>query len=346
MAGGAAIGEPTQRRGTRRVLTFDRADVLAQVRDAYPTLSYDDCTHTMLSTIARQHGVDFATAFFFDRVRRVPRNAAFAAAIEEGDPTAPPVRARGKVLIVPALFYHRRPARGGDGAVVRAVAERAGLDVEVAPVESGGSARRNAGILRDLLSRRSSEPTVIVSLSKGSADLRLAFEAMQNTPAGVRAWINVNGLLRGTPAIDRFMERWYRRLLLRLIILRAGGSTELPVEFSTSPTSPLHRAVVAPSGILVINLLGFPLAAHLGTTFGRVRHRQMASHGPNDGLGLLRDAIVEPGLTYPVWGADHYFRVPTVPVLLTRVIAYLIHTGCLVPVPENAETGLHAGRIR
>jgi hypothetical protein len=51
-------------------------------------------------------------------------------------------------------------------------------------------------------------------------------------------------------------------------------------------------------------------------------------------------------LTYPVWGADHYFRVPTVPVLLTRVIAYLTHTGCLVPIPEKAETGLRAGRIR
>ena len=328
------------------MLTIDRPDVLAQVRDAYPDLSYGDCTHTTLSAIAQQHGVDFATAFFFDRVRRVPRNEALATVLERSDPAALPVRGRGKVLIVPALFYDRRPAHGGDGAVVRAVSERAGLDVEMAPVESGGSARANAAILCDMLPRRSSEPTVIVSLSKGSADVRLAFETMRSMPAGVRAWINVSGLLRGTPAIDRFMQRWYRRLLLRLIILRAGGSAALPTEFTTSSTSPLHRAVVAPSGILVINLLGFPLAAHFATTFGRLRHRQMAPYGPNDGLGLLRDAIVEPGLTYPVWGADHYFRVPRVPVLLTRVIAYLIHRGCLVPVPENAETGLCAGRIR
>ena len=113
-----------------------------------------------------------------------------------------------------------------------------------------------------------------------------------------------------------------------MIIRRGGGSPELPAEFTTAPSSPLHRAMSAPSGVVIINLLGFPLTAHFRTPLGRLRHRQMARYGPNDGLGLLRDAIIEPGLTYPVWGADHYFRVPTVPVLLAPVIAYLIHAGC------------------
>jgi hypothetical protein len=76
------------------------------------------------------------------------------------------------------------------------------------------------------------------------------------------------------------MQRWYRRWLLRLIIRRAGASTELAAEFTTSRTSPLHRAVVAPSGILVINLLGFPLTGDIKTRFGRLRHRQMAATDP------------------------------------------------------------------
>jgi hypothetical protein len=327
------------------VLTIDQPDVLDRAQHAYPDLAYDECNHSTLAEITRQHGVDFATALFFDRVRRVPRNHAFARTLEAGH-AQQPVLARGKVLIVPALFYRRRPTRGGDGAVVRQVAERAGLDVEVVPVESGGSARRNAAILCDLLPRRASEPTVIVSLSKGSADLRLAFEAMAAMPPGLRAWVNVCGLLRGTPAIDRFQQRWWRRWLLRMIILRARGSQELPAEFTTASSSSLNRAMRTPVGVLVINLIGFPLRAHIGTPFGRLRHRQMARYGPNDGLGLLRDAIFEPGLTYPVWGADHYFRVPTVPALLARVIAYLLHAGCLAPVIEESETGLCAGRNR
>lgn len=326
------------------MLTIDRPDVLARVQHAYPDLSYDECTHDTLAAITRRHGVDFATALFFDRIRRVPRNHALASVLESDG--APARHARGKVLIVPALFYRRRRARGGDGTLVRQAAERAGLDVEVVPVESGGSARQNAAILCDLLPERASEFTVIVSLSKGSADLRLAFEEMAAAPAGVRAWINVCGLLRGTPAIDRLQQRWWRRWLLRTIIRRGGGSLELPGEFTTASSSPLRRAMRTPRGVLVINLLGFPLRDHFATPFGRLRHRQMARYGPNDGLGLLRDAIIEPGLTYPVWGADHYFRVPAAPALLARVIGYLIREGCLAPVLEESETGLCAGRIR
>jgi hypothetical protein len=301
--------------------------VLESARCTYPDLSYDDCTSGVLADIAGRHGVDFATALFFDRIRRVPRNRELATALERADPSERPLRALGKLVIVPALFYREHPGVGGDGAV-------------------GGSARANAEILCDLMPRLCSDPTVIVSLSKGGADLRLAFEAMGRPPAGLRAWVNVSGLLRGTPAIDRLLERWWRRWLLRMIMLRGGASPDLPREFATDPSSPLHRAATAPPGLLVINLLGFPLASHILTSFGRLRHRQMAAYGPNDGLGLLRDAIVEPGLTYPVWGADHYFRVPAVPILLRRVIAYLVHEGRLVPASADADAGHSAGRIR
>ena len=83
-------------------------------------------------------------------------------------------------------------------------------------------------------------------------------------------------------------------------------------------------------GLLVINVVGFPLTFHLnGTT--RARHKQLAACGPNDGSTLLRDAIVEPGLVYPVWGADHYFRVPQASRLLYQLFPYLARAGYLMP---------------
>ena len=317
------------------MLTVEETTVLDRARRAYAGLTYDDCSRAVLADVAQRHGVDFATALFFDRVRRAPRNRAFATALERAASPDDAVRGRGTLLIVPALFYRERPEIGGDGAVVREVAERAGLEVVLVPVTSGGSADENARLLCDLLPKHCSDPTVVVSLSKGSADVRLAFESMPAPPVGLRAWINVSGLLRGTPAIDRLMARWWRRWLLQMIIARAGGSAKLASEFITAATSRLNHPAVAPPGLLVINLPGFPLTSHLGTTFGRLRHRHMAAFGPNDGLGLFRDAIIEPGLTYPVWGADHYFRVPQVRNVLIRVITYLIRAGCLEPGPNG-----------
>jgi hypothetical protein len=95
----------------------------------------------------------------------------------------------------------------------------------------------------------------------------------------------------------------------------------------------LDRPASSPPELPVINLIGCPLSHHLGTPFGRLRHRQMASLGPNDGLTLLRDALLEPGSVYPVWGADHYFRLPAIPTLLTRLIGHLVSIGCFDPSP-------------
>jgi hypothetical protein len=303
-------------------------------------LTYEDCTHDRLAAIAQRDGVDLATAILFDRIRRAAQNAALVRALESTTFDDRTDFARGRLLIVPALFYRERPEIGGDGAVVMQAATAAGLNVELMPVASGATARENAKLLGRLIPERTSDPTVVVSLSKGCADLRLAFDDMP-VPAGLRAWILVSGLFRPTPAIDRLQSRWWSRSVLAMLMKRQGGSAELAREFATGTGSPLERPAAAPAGLPVINLIGCPLSRHLGTPFGRLRHRQMSPLGPNDGLTLLRDAILEPGTVYPVWGADHYFRLPAIPMLLTRLIGHLVALGCFHPSPTLTRSVRH-----
>ncbi len=308
------------------------ARLLDKAAASYPDLRFEHCSHEQLGAIVKRDGIDLATAVLFDRIRRVPGNTGLVRALEAATFDGMTNFARGRLLIVPALFYRERPEIGGDGAVVAQAATAAGLDVEVLPVGSGSTARENAMQLRDLLPRRIASPTVVVSLSKGCADLRLAFERMP-VPQGLRAWVLVSGLFRPTPAIDRLQSRWWSRIGLAMLLKRQGGSAELPREFATGTGSALERPAAAPPGLPVINLIGCPLSVHLGTPFGRLRHRQMASLGPNDGLTLLRDALLEPGGVYPVWGADHYFRLPAIPTLLTRLLGHLVSIGCFDPSP-------------
>ncbi len=308
--------------------------LLEKAAASHPHLRLEQCTHEQLRSLVRSEGIDFATALLFDRIRRAPANAALVHALEAPTFDGRTGFARGRLLIVPALFYRERPEIGGDGAVVAQAARAAGLEVELLPVGSGASARDNAKQLRDLLPARVADPTVVVSLSKGCADLRLAFEEMP-VPRGLRAWVLVSGLLRPTPAIDRLQSRWWSRLGLAMLLKRQGGSTELPREFASGVGSPLERPASAPAGLPVINLIGCPLSHHLGTPFGRLRHRQMSGLGPNDGLTLLRDAMLEPGSVYPVWGADHYFRLPAISGLLTRLVAHLVSIGCFEPHPRS-----------
>jgi hypothetical protein len=69
----------------------------------------------------------------------------------------------------------------------------------------------------------------------------------------------------------------------------------------------------------VINLIGVPLHAHVQQRSLFKRYGWMQALGPNDGMALLPDLLVEPGDTYPLWGADHYFRTPQVSPLFYRV---------------------------
>jgi hypothetical protein len=297
-------------------------------------LTYEECTHDVLADMAQRHGVDTATLLFYDCVRAAPRNQEIVAALDGGaGPIAPAAIHRGepacgKILIAPALFYRERPDIGGDGAVVQAAARAAGLDVDVLPVASGGTARQNAAAIRALLPAHCDRPTVLVSLSKGTADVRLAFESMPSLPRALTAWVNVSGLAHGTPAIDTLTSRWWSRWALRALLARHHAPFELMQEFAANGQSALNAPARAPHGLLTINLIACPLSRHLSTRFGRIRHRQMASFGPNDGLTLLRDAIVEPGLVYPVLGADHYFRSADVPRIIARLLAFLDSQGC------------------
>jgi hypothetical protein len=304
------------------------AALLAEVRVAYPDVAYEDCSEARLVEITRRHGIDFATAFFYDRVRRAPATRAFLDRLDALGPAqadAHHARLRGRVLIAPGAFYLEHPRFGSDGRIVREAAAPFGLNVELIRVPSLGTVRENAAVIRQRLEALAddAEAVVLVSLSKGGADARLAIEQMGTPPRALRAWINVCGLVNGTPVVDRILSHWWWRAATNAYVALRGGSRGVLPAIASSST----RAV-APRGVFVINVVAFPMRRHL---FGisHVHHRYMAARGPSDGLALLRDEIIEPGVTLPVWGSDHYFRLPGVPDVLNRLFRYLADGGWL-----------------
>src|SRR5207253_111089 len=78
------------------------------------------------------------------------------------------------VVIIPGAFYREFPQSGADGRLVRAEAERLGFATDFVPLISLGSLRRNASILRDWLARDGRQNLILVSLSKGGAEVKLA----------------------------------------------------------------------------------------------------------------------------------------------------------------------------
>src|SRR4051812_26590323 len=186
----------------------------------YSTLS--DCSGSEITEISRERGIDFATALLYDRVLVCPMNRTFFEQVNScrrSNVSEPPA-----VGIIPGAFYREHHNTGADGSQFGAILESINCKAELVPVESFGSLTTNAAIIADWLSRHSEERLALISLSKGSADLKIAlglpnaFELFRN----VHTWLSVSGLPQGTPLAGWLGRQFWRRLGVRLLLRLRG----------------------------------------------------------------------------------------------------------------------------
>jgi hypothetical protein len=259
--------------------------------------------------VFREHGLDFATALLFDRLLKHPNHSGFYRRVQSGSEVL-----SGKlplVGIVPGAFYREHKNTGANGARVAAILKSIGCQVEIVPVESFGSLKRNATIIAQWVQVRKNQPLILITLSKGAADLKTAFAFPEGPEllGEVKAWISLSGLPQGTP-----LEAWLRKQRLRQfgirVLLRLRGQRYSVVEELRHGTgSPLANWPVLPAHLQVIHVLGFPLRKHLAHPWAARGYERVAPLGPNDGGGfLLSDIVNLPGTVFPVWGADHYLQ--------------------------------------
>jgi hypothetical protein len=186
-----------------------------------------------------------------------------------------------------------------------------GIDVEVIPIHSFGSVDSNAEIIANYLHEHSHGPTVLVSLSKGGSDIKLALARDDASRAfcDVFAWVNLSGILYGTPLVSWILGRKLRRWWYRCLLGFRGYDFRVVPELDCTAGSPLCERLTLPAQMRAIHVAGFPLQQHLTNALARRCYRRIRHWGPNDAAGiLLGDLTRTPGFVYPIWGADHYLR--------------------------------------
>jgi hypothetical protein len=289
-------------------LTVDR-DLIgrAAASEEYPTLS--ECSPPELRKVARDQGLDFATALLYDRVLKSPEHRTFFQRVNTdnrrvcGDPPL--------VGIIPGAFYLEHKNTGADGAKLATILKSINCRVEIVPVESFGSLAKNAAIIAAWLSHQREQRVALVSLSKGSADLKIAIglpnaaELFRN----VETWVSVSGLPQGTPLVAWLRRQPLRRLGVGLLLRLRGQRYSVVEELRQESDGPLATWPSIPAHLRVFHVLGFPLHRHLAHPWATRAYDRVAPLGPNDGGGfLLTDVANLRGTVFPVWGADHYLQ--------------------------------------
>ncbi len=291
------------------VISAEDKDLLAQAGAWEQCPVLEDCTPLKLAAVARKHGLEFATAVLYDRVLRKVAHRTFFQGVQSGDTCAP--LAPTLVGIVPGAFYLEHRNTGADGARLASIIESMNCPVERVPVESFGSLGRNALRIADWLMQHKQQRVVLISLSKGSADMKVALALPDAIElfGNVAAWISLSGLPQGTPLVTWLRRQRLRQPGVRLLLWLRGQRYSVVEELRPESDGPLAAWPVLPPNLRVIHMVSFPLRRHLAHPWAARAYERVAPWGPNDGGGfLLADVTRLPGTVFPVWGADHYLQ--------------------------------------
>jgi hypothetical protein len=268
-----------------------------------------DCSQTNLLEVSRANGLDFATALLFDRLLAQPEHSAFYERVQ----IAPELASRETplVAIVPGAFYREHKNTGADGARVAMILKSMGCNVEFVPLESFGSLRQNAALIAQWLKTKKQERVVLITLSKGTADLKTALKLPEAPELfrPVRTWISLSGLPQGTPLVAWLQRQWLWQLGIRILLRLRGQRYSVVEELRHGSGSPLELWPMTPPHLQIVHVVGFPLRRHLAHPWAARGYERIAPLGPNDSGGfLLSDVVNLPGTIFPVWGADHYLQ--------------------------------------
>ena len=268
-------------------------------------------TPEALRRVTAREGCDFATALLHRRIVESERHGPFLR--ELGTRRDHPGAHHVRVAIVPGAFYQENPHTGADGRVVREAADQAGFLVTRAPVSSTGSLAENARAITEWVDAHRNHPLILVSVSKGGSDLKMALAqpGAAKTFEHVIGWINVCGILDGTPMADWLLSPHWIARVNRFVYRVRGRSLDFLDDMRRFAGCPLDFPLSFPAHLRVAHVLGFPLRRHLRDGLARRCHARLESFGPNDGSIVLADTPAWAGQLCPVWGADHYLRPPT-----------------------------------
>jgi hypothetical protein len=297
-----------------------------------------DCTVDNLRELSAQQGIDFATALLYDRVCHSTRHGSFIRQLQCLATSSTPLpRLDATIVIVPGAFHEQFPQSGANGRVVREQAVRFGCCVETISLPNLGSLDDNARHIIGWLAERptTDAPIILVSLSKGGSDIKRALDSSDAARAfaNVAVWINLSGILNGTPLVTWLFSKSLRSGWTRWLLRRRRYNLDTIRELDHHSGAPLDRELQLPAHMQTIHFVGFPLRRHATNRLARRNHARLEPYGPNDGAGiLLGDAVRWPGLLYPVWSADHYLR-PTV-VDINRLMTALLRYATLLLTAE------------
>jgi hypothetical protein len=335
----------------------DNREMDGQIAALYRSHDHSLPSREELKAISVGFSVDFAALFFADRLLNDACNRAlnrrFARYLEDDAGVDADVASAYQILFVPGWDYISNGGlTGADFARPRELASRAGFENHLVKVPPTGSVEAGARVLAAAIAtyRRSGKKILLAGTSSAGPAIHLALGELldERDASAVKVWLNLGGILGGTPLVD-FFETQPQRLLLDFYAWVKGWDREAIPSMGTAPSRARFSRLHLHSDLVVINYIGVPLSGQL-SQFSGPGYRLLRSDGPNDGLVLLSDVIAPDSLTVVALGSDHFFaedpEIDRKTVALIKLVVAYANKDPGIACTDQRSTALRRARPR
>ncbi len=228
------------------------------------------------------------------------------------------------LLFVPAWDYAETGVMtGSDLSRPIRIANNLGIESVFVAINPHGSVEENAVFIRQTIQSYATSKKDIILVGPSSAGpaihLSLAHQLPPEIQKSVKAWINLAGILQGTPLVDHY-QKWFRAWFLQLALWWEGLEKEKILSMSMEKSRLRFEGLSLPQDLLVINYIGLSLSGDI-TPFAAERYAMLRSEGPNDGLTLLPDSLAPGSRNILALRSDHFFNED--PEIVLKTIALM-----------------------
>jgi len=250
------------------------------------------------------------------------------------------------ILFVPGWDYVASGAiTGADFAKPRRIINGLGIENRLIEIDPNGAVEDNAAVIADSINRYTAteRQIILVSASSGGPAAAQALGELLATAQirPVKAWVNIGGILQGSPVADHYL-RWPRSWLMRAVLLFKGWSMESVRSMSVEKSRPRFNRLHFPEHLLIVNYIGIPLSGDI-TERARDSYRVLRKLGPNDGLTLISDEIAPQSVTIADLGIDHFFNKD--PEIDLKTVALARTVLSVLQSKENGFPIIHANQV-
>ncbi len=315
----------------------DNTEMAKKISALYSQSGQSIPSREELRIISHKYSVDFAALFLADRLLNnkcnIEINRTFSRHLNT-ETTVNADIASYRVLFVPGWDYVETGYfTGSDFARPRELADEFGLENYFVNLPPTGGVEENAAVLAADIARHilSNKKIILVGASSAGPAIHLALSNRfsERRHGDIAAWLNLGGILQGSPIVDHY-QTWYRHWLLTLATWHKGWDKEAILSMGTKQSRKRYARLQIDPDILVINYIGIPLSGQISRYSGE-NYPILRSEGPNDGLTLLTDAIAPNSLTIVAMGSDHFFaedpRIDQKTVALMKLLITYLEKG-------------------